>query len=371
MEPFEKIYINPSFLETYHGEIACEACHGGNPKDPNWQTAHKGVVKDPTFPDAKKTCGECHEDIVSTAKSSLHYTLAPFENAIKTRANKKDKETLKKTLMAKDRHCNSCHSSCGQCHVSRPNYVEGGFLAGHAFQKKPSMETTCASCHGGRVYAEFTGANDEYLADVHYDKKEMECMDCHTGEEMHSDATGVNTRFDLPKRPRCEKCHPDVVSDKPKPESHSIHKDKVACQVCHSQAYKNCFNCHVGTDKKGLPYFKSGETKMLFKVGLNPNKTNDRPHDYVVLRHPPADPKLFDYYIKNGLTDFDKLPTWKLETPHNIQRITPQNKTCNNCHGNISLFLTKKDVTNFELKANIGTVVPENKIPNRIKEVIK
>lgn len=191
-------------------------------------------------------------------------------------------------------------------------------------------------------------------------------MDCHTGTEMHADAMNVRTRFELPERPRCKQCHPDVVSEKLRTNSHTIHRDKVACQVCHGVANKNCFNCHVGTDKEGFACVKSGETRMLFKIGLNTNRTKYRPYNYVVLRHPPADPELFDFYVKGGLSDFDKLPTWKLDTPHNIQRVTPQNKTCNNCHGNASLFLQEKDVTDWERKANAGVIVPDAEIPKPI-----
>lgn len=368
LEPYEKIYVNASFLKTAHGETGCEGCHNGNPKDPNWQTAHKGIVKDPTFPDGDRTCGKCHDDVTSTAKNSLHYTLGPFTYVTNTRANKKDKGVLREVSKAKDKHCGACHSSCGQCHVSRPDYVEGGFLAGHLFQKTPPMDTTCASCHGGRVYGEFNGANEGYPPDIHCAQNEMKCMDCHTAKEMHADATGVNTRFDLKIRPQCEKCHQDAVSEKPKVESHGIHRNRVACQVCHSVAYKNCFVCHVGTDKRGLPYFKAGKTEILFKIGLNPNKTKDRPYEYVVLRHPPATRTIFDFYVKNGLADFDKLPTWKLSAPHNIQRVTPQSKACNNCHGNTKLFLRKGDVTDSELKANAAVIVPNAKIPKPVEE---
>lgn len=368
MELYEKIYVKPSFLLTEHGKITCQTCHKGDPEDPNWQTAHEGIIRDPTFPNADKTCGECHEDITPSAKNSLHYTLLPFEKVIKSRATKTNRETLMKISQAKDKHCSACHASCGQCHVSRPDYVEGGFLDGHLFKKTPPMDTTCASCHGGRVYAEFTGANDGYAADVHYAKEEMTCMHCHKGEEMHADATGVNTRFDLPERPKCEQCHPEVLSGKPKTKSHSIHRGQVACQVCHAIANKNCFSCHVGTDKKGLPYYKTDETKMIFKVGLNPAKTKDRPFEYVVLRHAPADPSLFDVYVRRGLTDFDRLPTWKLDTPHSIRRLTPQNKACNNCHSNANLFLRKDDVTHWEQVANAGVIVPDEKIPRPIEE---
>ncbi|MCP3951292.1 MAG: hypothetical protein GY697_03620, partial [Desulfobacterales bacterium] len=347
--------------------ILCEDCHGGNPEDPNWQTAHEEIVKDPTFPEADRVCGECHAEIVSTARNSLHYTLAPFTRTIKTRTNKKDKAVFEKVCRAKEKHCGACHGSCGQCHVSRPDYVKGGFLNRHHFGETPPMDRACASCHGGRVHGEYTGANEKYTADVHYDSEEMTCLDCHTAKEMHADAEGVHTRFNLPERPRCIACHADVASEESAIEAHRLHRDRVACQVCHAQATKNCFSCHVGTDKKGLKYFKNKETRILFKIGLNPDKTKDRPFDYVVLRHPPADPGLFNTYVKNGLSDFDALPTWKLDTPHNIQRFTPQNKACNNCHGSGALFLNKADMAPWEIRANAAVIVPVDRIPKPIK----
>ena len=79
LEPYEKIYVDPSFINTTHGEIACETCHGGNPREPNWQIAHQGIVKDPTFPDADSACGECHEEIVATAKNSAAL-VAPYSS---------------------------------------------------------------------------------------------------------------------------------------------------------------------------------------------------------------------------------------------------------------------------------------------------
>jgi thiosulfate/3-mercaptopyruvate sulfurtransferase len=52
-------------------------------------------------------------------------------------------------------------------------------------------------------------------------------------------------------------------------------------------------------------------------------------------------------------------PTWKYTTPHNIQRVTPQNAECNNCHGNLDLFLTEDDVLPDEVKANETVLVAE------------
>ncbi|MEA3448977.1 MAG: hypothetical protein U9Q98_11120, partial [Bacteroidota bacterium] len=85
------------------------------------------------------------------------------------------------------------------------------------------------------------------------------------------------------------------------------------------------------------------------------------------VRHIPVDKDTFKSYVKNGLTNFDKLPNWKLATPHNIRRQTAQNKTCNACHGNKDLFLMKKDVKRKYRKANKNVIVPKDLIPKKRK----
>jgi len=44
---------------------------------------------------------------------------------------------------------------------------------------------------------------------------------------------------------------------------------------------------------------------------------------------------------------------------HNIQRVTPQNQDCNNCHGQDALFLLEVDVDPDELEANRDVIVRE------------
>ena len=366
MELYEKKYVKANFLETDHGQIPCQNCHGGNPDEDDWQTAHEGVTKDPTFPNPEAVCGECHGEIVASSVTSLHFTLGPMQAAIHKRIGNEDAPTRKIIDGAMDRHCFGCHASCGQCHVSRPDYADGGFLAAHRFVKQPSMDTTCASCHGGRVYGEYTGAKDDDEADVHYADEEMTCMDCHQSTEMHASAQHIANRHDLPKQPTCQACHPDTAAEDAENRSHSLHRNKVACQVCHAQTSKSCFICHVGTDKKGLPYFKCKETRMVFKIGLNTVKSEKRPYDYVVVRHPPVAPQTFDAYVKNGLKHFDDLPTWKPSFPHNIRRITRQNRTCNNCHGKAQLFLNKTDLASWEIAANAGVIVPDSRVPGTV-----
>jgi hypothetical protein len=59
------------------------------------------------------------------------------------------------------------------------------------------------------------------------------------------------------------------------------------------------------------------------------------------------------------LPDFNAQSTWKYATPHNIQLKTPQNESCEACHGNRDLFLTEEDVSPGEMEANRGVIVTE------------
>lgn len=137
LAPHEKIYVDSEFAEDEnHGQMGCEECHGGDPGTPDWKKAHIGLVKDPSYPDPSETCGACHEDIAAHYQSSLHVSLATFKKAIDARASD-DAATYAKIDAARQGHCTACHSSCGQCHVSRPDAVEGGLLESHLFQKRP------------------------------------------------------------------------------------------------------------------------------------------------------------------------------------------------------------------------------------------
>ena len=170
----------------------------------------------------------------------------------------------------------------------------------------------------------------------------MGCTDCHPAEELHADGTGIPNRRHLPQRPGCLTCHEGILSASSRIKAHASHGKKLACQICHAQAYKNCFACHVGTDKKGLPYFKCKKTASGFKIGLNPDK--GLPWEFTLVRHVPVAKETFAFYDARGLVQFDGVPTWKPAAPHNILRKTDQNQDCNHCHGNPDLFLTGTDL---------------------------
>ena len=364
LAPHEKIYVDSDFMEEdpIHGSLGCEFCHGGDPEDENWETAHEGVVKDPTFPDPSKSCGMCHQEIVDTYATSLHATLSSYTETINIRASR-DSAVKEQVDMARERHCMTCHSSCGECHVSRPKEVEGGLLDGHSFQKTPPMQTVCTACHGSRVDKEYFGKNTGIPPDIHR-QKYFKCTKCHTGDEMHGDGNVYANRYEVANGPRCIDCHEGIYEQTAENSmQHNLHRSDLSCQVCHAMPYKNCYSCHVGTDTQGLSYFKTEPSTIDFKIGLNAAPSEKRPEKYVVVRHVPADQDTFSFYVDGGLANFDNLPTWKMATPHTIRRKTPQNETCGSCHGNTDLFLQEEDVEDKYLGANKKVIVPPDMIP--------
>jgi thiosulfate/3-mercaptopyruvate sulfurtransferase len=354
LEAWQKVLLNEeSFFETVHGRYGCIACHGGV-SGAGGMEAHEGVVREPETAEA---CGDCHADQVATDQDSLHTNLAGYVTALTARSAP-DKMAQLEVMMGN--HCTTCHTTCGQCHVSRPTNLGGGLVAAHEFKEIPPMNLTCTGCHGSRIENEYKGKNEGVRADVHWMKGGMPCFSCHSADEMHGALGEFDHRYDGPPTPSCqaEDCHPSVAPDDGIQQHTEFHFEAMSCQTCHSTAYKNCYSCHVAMDD-GTAYFKTEPSELLFKIGLNPLQSEDRPWKYVPLRHVPIDRDSFSYYGENLLPNFDALPTWKYATPHNIQRITPQNQECNACHGNAEFFLTADDVAPDELEANEDVIVEE------------
>jgi len=229
------------------------------------------------------------------------------------------------------------------------------------------MQEVCTACHGSRIQREYFGEEEGALPSVHKEK-DIKCEKCHSGEEMHGYGRDYANRYEVENGPKCVDCHKEIYDREAKNViTHRIHKDKASCHVCHAQPYKNCSACHVGKDKNGLTFCETKASWHDFRIGINPLKSERRPEKFVTLRHVPVDRGTFDSYVKDGLSNFDTLPTWKLATPHNIRRNMPQNSRCNACHGNESLFLREKDVEDNEKEANKSVVVPVNLISRKQK----
>lgn len=354
LEAWERVLVDPEAVSSgTHGAYTCTQCHGGVDTD-DMETAHEGLISDPSDgPD--NVCTDCHSEIAQSSNGSLHSTLAGYDTVLHERAMPEEHPAIE-TMEAN--HCNSCHASCGQCHVSQPASVGGGLLEGHAYIEKPPMTRTCTGCHGSRVKDEYTGRNEGYPADVHFTQGRMNCVDCHIASEMHGETGGETHRYAGDRVPTCEICHPTVLSEDTEIIQHQIHGDTLSCQVCHSVSYKNCSNCHVQQSEEGVAFYQIDPSWMDFRIGLNPSRTDERPWKYILLRHVPISRTSFEYYGIE-LLNFDNRPTWVEATPHNIQRNTPQTSSCDNCHGNPQYFLTPDVVLEDELEANAPVIVQQ------------
>ncbi|MEW6428942.1 MAG: rhodanese-like domain-containing protein [Thermodesulfobacteriota bacterium] len=361
MEPQEKVLVAKDFLQTSHGEIACEQCHGGDPSKPGKEEAHAGLDPHPSINNPDKACGECHGEIVATAKNSLHATLSTFPTILKSRADMAKWAAIDE---ARAGHCAACHTSCGGCHVSRPKFAQKGFVAGHTFRKRSDPLNQCTACHGSRVGNEFYGTRG--AGDIHAAKADMDCVACHSATEMHAAAPAdLPGRYHLAEMVRCEQCHQELEYGSVR--EHTTHIGKVQCQVCHSQTYVQCYSCHVGKDENGVRYFQNQKEVESMKIGRNYDAAApDAGYRFMLVRHEPSDLEVFDFYVKDAFTNFDNTPTWKRTSPHNIQRRTWQTATCNHCHGNRDLFLAEKDLLDYEKKANAKVVVADADIPGKI-----
>jgi hypothetical protein len=356
LEAWEKVFVGDEFLTSVHNAQNCIGCHGGVDGTEEMDVAHQGIVADP-LENSDELCAVCHVDAAKTAANSLHTTLAGYHTALTVRGADFEDAQMAEAFAI---HCDTCHTTCGQCHISRPNFADGGLIQGHKVKQIASSKDTCEACHGTRVSNEYKGKNEGVEASVHYIEAGMACVDCHDVADYHGDGTVYASRYDGAATPNCLDCHPEIAANKGESQQHDIHLGKVDCTVCHvSGSYKNCYNCHVGTDKNGVAYSKTDESQMLFKIGRNPLESEDRPWDYVLVRHVPVVPDTFAFYGQDLLSTFDNVPTWKYATPHNIQRITTQNQSCASCHDNPALFLMAQDVDPQERQANAAVIVDQ------------
>jgi thiosulfate/3-mercaptopyruvate sulfurtransferase len=335
--------------------VGCVICHGGDSRAEEKEVAHVGVLSDPSDGD----CNTCHADVAHVSELSLHTTLNGFRSVLEARGGDLSEGTALATAF--ENHCQECHTTCGQCHVSRPEQSEGGLVSGHEFRKTPSMQYNCVACHGSRVGDEYLGQNEGVPADIHWSQETMLCTDCHS-QEMHGSGETPESRYLNLNTAKCEDCHEDVWLNTADNPQHEQHLSDLQCQVCHSVSYKNCYGCHIALDQEGLPCRTTEPSQMQFEIGYNPVRSSSRSSQYVVLRHVPTCVGTCEYYGADLLVDFSALSTWKYATPHNIQLQTPQNESCEACHGNEEIFLTEADVRPEEMQANRGVIVTE--IPN-------
>jgi thiosulfate/3-mercaptopyruvate sulfurtransferase len=328
LEPWEKVLVDfEAFSEDKHSRLTCIGCHGGEESSEK-EAAHADMVADPSAGGGK--CAACHSDVTETFETSLHSTLHGYWTSLDARSTPEDRPALDEMF---GNHCSSCHTTCGDCHVSQPNSVGGGLIEGHVFNQTPSITRNCTACHGSRVGNEYLGKHEDIKADVHFRQGRMNCMDCHTATELHGDYTTPEgelpiKRYAGAQMPNCRDCHETVIAGEDGIQMHQMHSENLSCQVCHSESYTSCDGCHVAlSEETGNPFFRTEGTYLNFLIGRNPQQSDERPYDYVPVRHVPVAPTSFEFYGEDLLSNFDSLPTWTYATPHNIQLNTPQNES--------------------------------------------
>lgn len=345
------VFVHNSFLDSKHGKIGCTGCHGGDDTAREMKQAHATMVAAPSDGNAP-ICGSCHGDIAEQHGGSLHKSMKGYYHLIEKRLGR-DISTDSELVAHFNAECGKCHASCGQCHVSRPVSVQGGFVRGHNFVTPPDNKENCTACHGSRVGAEFYGENEGIGADVHWIPNLKRCEFCHDAAAIHGSSSGANTRYEDQDLVRCESCH---AASEHSNGYHAQHWGELACQVCHSQPYKNCNSCHTGG--AGI----TGSSYITFKIAKNPDHSGLRSYKYAVVRHIPI---TRDTYASWGLPDlpnFDSEPTWKYASPHNIKRWTAQTDTTgggacfDKCHKS-KYYLTMQDLAPGEIEANRAYVL--------------
>jgi hypothetical protein len=364
---WEKVFIDVDSsyaeIDPNHAAIGCVSCHGGvepvvadtSSTNSLWMAmmeAHQAEVfytesgepdrerldeklmrRDPSV-DAFQSCAgsSCHQTIVELNENSMHTQLHGEKHKVALRNGYSSWEDCPQSLKdGFEGECANCHTTCGQCHVSRPNSVHHGLLDSHRFKKTPEIENNCTACHGSRIGNDYNGSLDGVTRDVH-NEAGFDCFFCHT-EDLHGDGTAYESRLNVDGIPQCKDCHnnrrhriSNIYHEAHWPNSGTTDQAYLSCYVCHSQPYANCVNCHSGgvwssENNEGYAEYED------FKIGHNSGNWPSHPADdeeWVVVRHVPV--------IKDGFRELGwpnqeswaAWETWEMATPHNIRKYTDQ-----------------------------------------------
>ncbi len=192
-EKAEAVFIEPGSLMTTHGRLGCVTCHRGNGTAEDIDTAHQGLLPDPSI-DAVDECLLCHRSLPDYIP----------EDRLRTPHGKIIELTKAGTC---DVFCSDCHGGVG--HGFDP--VSGGVIC--------SM-SVCLDCHQER----------------NLDIQLEDCSACHVGP--HDVAQALN----------CNTCH---TSTKTWEEVHlAVHP----VELVGKHAEIGCFECHKWPNFRGLEY---------------------------------------------------------------------------------------------------------------------
>ncbi len=369
-EPYDRVIMEGNGYEDFksstHYMLKCTDCHNGVDKTSDKELAHSDDFLRHPSEQYQEKCGNCHGEIVEDFSTSLHHG-----------TGQKRKVTMRSGLNGADEfaslpqhqiegynaNCATCHGTCGNCHVVRPPIAGGGLSKGHNFVKNPNMLNVCVSCHTSRGGHAYLGIAPGTEPDVHLTEAGFECIDCHSGAELHGNSMPVDHRYEYSELPECQDCHEEADN-----LYHEMHYNDFNCQVCHSQDYNNCGECHVHGDGARIPSYQD------FKIALNPIPDTKPGYKMTLVRRTLAAPDNWEVYGVDEYDNFDVFPTYNYTTPHNIQRWTPRTQTDGACYSschirneggeliNKELYLFMDDLLSWEINAT-GSITVDNALP--------
>ena len=343
--------VSEAFVNTTHGRLGCITCHGGE-NTADKEVAHSGMNPYPSM-DFGANCGACHSNVTDLYASSIHYNLHGMANGLAEFADVMSLSESAHHDEVFEQDCFKCHATCGDCHVSRAKNYSNGLVDQHTFLGTPSMEENCYACHNARNAGEYMGTIG-FGSDLHF-QAGMTCMDCHPVDNFHGSGEETYNMWEE-NLPACTDCHTDKDPAVARDVNHSVHGDSLSCQVCHAQPYNNCFECHLDPKEDGSGYVSSSESKLSFRVGYNPEPTEERPYKYVVLRHVPAHEGMLEPFGENMMPNFNDKTNWKYSPVHNVQRSTFQNESCQSCHDNTRIWLRESDLRESDSMENLRLI---------------
>ncbi len=285
-----------SVLDQFHN-FECTLCHNGNSKSDIKDSAHKGIIKNPSATEhQEEKCGKCHSDDIKRVRNSLMSTANGIINTtrylwgeqsspdalfstIKTEYTEKipDNSTVDDFLR---KVCLRCHlnssgskregdlrsSGCSACHILYKN--SGEHL--HQFTKKIPV-VQCLHCHNfNRVGVDYVGYfehdySNSYRSpiykggtppkiygidqhrlqmDIHFEKG-MDCIDCHNIKQIMGDGRNISFKYQVEKI-ECFSCHASGKEIITKVSGKRLKSPKYNEKRISHEKHKTleCYSCH-------------------------------------------------------------------------------------------------------------------------------
>jgi hypothetical protein len=197
--------------------------------------------------------------------------------------------------------CKNCHvASCDSCHRT---VVEGK----PAYSTKAARDQSlCLKCHG-REAAVMKADKAQGHEDVHV-AKGLQCMDCHTGRDVHGDGTEYASMTVAGAiSPKCETCHAKVGTS----VAHTVHGGKLDCKACHVRQVVSCTNCHFETLLKTGQRVAVPVSGWLFLMNSRGKVTSANMQTFVV----------------------GEKKTFLMFAPQFSHSVTKSGRPCEACHG--------------------------------------